>query len=100
MKIVKGYTHHDGSIGVLVQFEVGSDFTTRTPEFGQFSDDVLMSIAWHFKHLGATVEPMEVPVPWIGDGDFQSLEEARLAACKTFQEDILINKVKVVSARL
>lgn len=98
MKIVQGYTHHDGSIGVLVRFDVGSDFTTRTPEFGQFADDVLMSIAWHFKEMGAAVEPMEHPVPWIGEGDFNTVEEARLDACRTFQEEISISQVKVVTA--
>lgn len=36
---------HNGRVGVLVEFAVESDFTTRTAEFLKFSHDVAVHIA-------------------------------------------------------
>jgi translation elongation factor EF-Ts len=43
MKAIHGYVHHDKSFGILVEFEVGTDFTTRTPEFKTLAEQVAMA---------------------------------------------------------
>jgi len=112
MKVVRGYTHHDGSIGVLAMFEVGTDFTSRTPEFKTFSDDVLMSIAFWIRDIQSTkLAPGENPIsvddvsnalraPWIGvgAGDFETVQQAFDAASKQFREPILLSTIRHLSA--
>jgi len=103
MYVVRGYMHHDGAVGVLVRFSVGSDFTTRTEEFKSFADHVAMSIAFHLHgHCGlttGTVEDsrmhlsMESPydeVMWLGEDDFETVCDAIEGAEKQFQEPVTI----------
>jgi elongation factor Ts len=42
---VMSYIHAGGKLGVLVEVNSETDFTGKTPEFGQFTKDVAMQIA-------------------------------------------------------
>lgn len=104
MKIVRGYIHHDGSIGVLARFGVGSDFTVRTPEFQQFADDALMSLAFWCRHqLNVGIEQPDVTeeevalVEWLGGSlSATTLQEALGLASKQFQEPITLDNVQTL----
>lgn len=100
MKVVKGYVHHDGSIGVLAMFEVGTDFTARTIEFKTFAEAVCMSLAFHTKNEpdpdatppGAVLSTPYATVEWVGPAvgtiECQTLAAALAAAKKQFHEPI------------
>lgn len=69
MRITRAYHHHNGSIAVVALFNVGSDFTSRTREFKDFADCVLMSLAvW--LHENKELEDVDnetlMSVPWVG----------------------------------
>lgn len=42
---IGSYTHHDGSIGVMVVLSCETDFVARTDEFKQLASDIAMHIA-------------------------------------------------------
>jgi hypothetical protein len=107
MLVVRGYTHHDGSIGVLALFKVGTDFTSRTTEFKTFADGVTMSLAFWIRDV--KVEPGGDPIslndtdtalsaPWVGEGDFENLTAAFAAASKQFREPIELAMVRHIQA--
>lgn len=101
MKVIRGYIHHDGSVGVLARFEVGSDFTSRTPEFKKFADGVLWSLAMYYRQGGSVPESFvsrDVPldVSWVGAEEWQTVGEAFDAISKEFGEKISVDSMSVV----
>jgi hypothetical protein len=107
MLVVRGYTHHDGSIGVLAMFKVGTDFTSRTAEFKTFADGVTMSLAFWVRDV--QVPPGGEPIslndaesamtaPWVGEGDFENLRAAFAAASKQFREPIELVTIRNLQA--
>jgi len=42
---IGSYTHHDGSIGVMVVLSCETDFVARTDEFKQLASDIAMHVA-------------------------------------------------------
>ena len=99
MKVVKGYVHHDGSVGVLVQFEVGSDFTVRTEEFQHLATQVCLSLALWMREEGdpETLHSSGIILPgsvsMIDEADGTNVEEALVQASKKFKEKISISNV-------
>lgn len=81
MKVIHSYHHHDGSVGVLAEFECGTDFTARTPEFKKFMDNMCMTIAFSEDLLSAS--------EMVHSG--QTVGEYLAEIKKVFQEDIRVN---------
>ena len=57
MHYVEAYSHGDGQIGVLVEFECSDEYALRTDEFREFAKDTAMHVA-AFKPL--VVSPNEL----------------------------------------
>lgn len=111
MKTIVSYVHHDGSIGVLVRFECGSDFTSRTDEFRAFANTAAMSLAAYSRNETSGEAPPLGPegdgerpsddslmhVDWVGP-DVETLRAAVQNASKLFREQISIDAVTFMHA--
>lgn len=90
MKVVRGYVHHNGSVGVLVRFVCGSDFTSRTPEFKEFTDNVCMAVATAVMDADAfELGVLDTDNMWCVHDDL-SIPEYLKAASEVFREPITI----------
>lgn len=103
MKVVKGYVHHDGSIGVIALFEVGTDFTARTVEFKTFAEAACMSLAFWIKNAeadqkGTELDQIEWVGPAVGTTECQNLAGALAAASKQFHEPIKLMTFQSIAA--
>lgn len=98
VRTTRGYIHHDGSIGVLVEFDVGSDFTTRTDEFKKFADRICMSLAVFLREIPDMKEP--TPIESIGEvplmDDDSTIADALTVAKAEFRETILITRWRYI----
>lgn len=86
MKIIHSYHHHDGSVGVLVEFHCGTDFTARTKEFKEFMDNVCMTFAFN----PVSLEGEELEIEMVHSS--QTLKEYLAAINDLFQEKISIER--------
>lgn len=100
MKAIQGYVHHDKSFGVMVEFEVGTDFTIRTPDFKAFAERVAMAFGLNdIRENAPKVEGPHIDLcVWrtlyttMADGD-ETIAETLAAASKKFHEPIRVTRI-------
>lgn len=103
MKVIQGYVHHDGSVGVLMEFECGSDFTSRTPEFKAFAERICMAVAVAVREemLHETRDLVMRPdvktvLGWEVPDGASTVGQAFAEAEKLFREKIALLRVSVL----